>query len=184
MYSVILTLILTNHCQPRPTGNGEIWVFDKNHTQYIPLCVTDLRQWMGKPSIVVLDCSSAGILMPFLTAPLESSESTPVQTPPGSSLHLSAVENMEAAASQWVRDTIVLCPTASDEWLPMHPDYPADVFTSCLTTPIKMALRWFVRRNPQSMAGLDPEVVDAIPGKANDRKTPLGELNWIFTGEY
>jgi regulator-associated protein of mTOR len=34
------------------------------------------------------------------------------------------------------------------------------------------------------MAGLDPEVVDAIPGKANDRKTPLGELNWIFTGEY
>lgn len=24
-------------------------------------------------------------------------------------------------------------------------------------------------------------IVDAIPGKVNDRKTLLGELNWIFT---
>ena len=44
-----------------------------------------------------------------------------------------------------------------------------------------MALRWFVNRNPASMSGLNPDAVDAIPGKANDRKTPLGELNWIFT---
>jgi regulatory associated protein of mTOR len=65
----------------RPMVNGEIWVFDKNHTQYIPLCVTNLRQWIGKPSIVVLDCNSAGILMPFLTAPLELNDETPPQTP-------------------------------------------------------------------------------------------------------
>jgi hypothetical protein len=44
-----------------------------------------------------------------------------------------------------------------------------------------MALRWFVRRNQASMGGLNPNAVDAIPGKASDRKTPLGELNWIFT---
>jgi WD40 repeat protein len=88
---------------------------------------------------------------------------------------------METAASNWVKDTIVLCPTSDQEWLPMHPDYPADIFTSCLTTPIQIALRWFVRRNRQSMGGLNPEAVDAIPGKPNDRKTPLGELNWIFT---
>jgi regulator-associated protein of mTOR len=87
---------------------------------------------------------------------------------------------MEAAASQLVSDTLVLCATSENEWLPMHPDYPADIFTSCLTTPIQMALRWFVRCNPQSMGGLSPETVDAIPGKSNDRKTPLGELTWIF----
>lgn len=29
-----------------------------------------------------------------------------------------------------------------DQTLPMHPDLPADLFTSCLTTPIKMAARW------------------------------------------
>jgi len=31
------------------------------------------------------------------------------------------------------------------------------------------------------MSILDPEMVDDIPGVSNDRKTPLGELNWIFT---
>ena len=55
---------------PRPTANGEIWLFDKHHTNYIPLSVTDLRRWIGKPSILVLDCSGAGVLMPFLTSTL------------------------------------------------------------------------------------------------------------------
>jgi WD40 repeat protein len=166
------------HGVPRPTVNGEIWVFDKNHTQYIPLCVTDMRQWIGKPTIIVLDCSTAGILMPYLTAPIESSDSTPSQTPDPSDF---ATYDIETAASMWVRETIVLAPTSDKECLPMHPDYPADIFTSCLTTPIKVALRWFIRRNPQSMGDLDPDIVDAIPGKSDDRKTPLGELNWIFT---
>lgn len=139
---------------------------------------------MGKPNIVILDCSSAGVLMPFLTAPLEASNETPEGTPPptrpSTPSSPSRTSDMEAAASQLVSDTIVLCATSENEWLPMHPDYPADIFTSCLTTPIQMALRWFVRCNPQSMGGLSPEAVDAIPGKSIDRKTPLGELNWIF----
>jgi hypothetical protein len=28
---------------------------------------------------------------------------------------------------------------------------------------------------------VSPDLIDRIPGKLNDRKTPLGELNWIFT---
>jgi WD40 repeat protein len=117
--------------------------------------------------------------MPFLTAPLEPThEQVYASTSTGKQ---GIADDLDAAASQWVRDTIVLCPTAANEWLPMHPDYPADIFTSCLTTPIQMALRWFVRRNPQAMKELNPDDVDLVPGKANDRKTPLGELNWIFT---
>lgn len=162
------------HGVPRPTQNGEIWVFDKGHTQYIPLCVADLRQWMGKPSIVILDCSSAGGLVPFLTAPLE--EESTSRNPPT----LNPDSTMETTAAQIVRDTIVLCATSDQEWLPMYPEYPADIFTSCLTTPIEMALRYFIRRNPQSMGNISAQVVDAIPGKPNDRKTPLGELHWIF----
>jgi len=173
------------HGVPRPTENGEIWVFDKNHTEYIPLSIIDLRQWLGKPSLVVLDCSSAGMLLPYFTtslndSPSDSASST-MLTPVGggmSSVHPSIESDL---AGKSVRDTIVLCPCSEGEWLPMHPDYPADIFTSCLTTPIPMALRWFVRRNQASMSGLHPDAVDAIPGKATDRKTPLGELNWIFT---
>lgn len=166
------------HGVPRATKNGEIWVFDSHHTQYIPLCATDLRQWLGKPSIVVLDCSCAGKLIRFLTTPLETAPAHLAVSTEGKQ---DRVDDVDARASQWVKDTIVLCPTAANEWLPMHPDYPADIFTSCLTTPIQMALRWFVRRNPQSMQGLSPDDVNMVPGKANDRKTPLGELNWIFT---
>jgi regulator-associated protein of mTOR len=31
------------------------------------------------------------------------------------------------------------------------------------------------------MGDLDVDYVSSIPGKLSDRKTPLGELNWIFT---
>ena len=185
------------HGVPRPTASGEIWVFDKNHTEYIPLAVADLKQWLGRPSMVVLDCSAAGVLLPFwrgampagtsdgtvasATGSTVTSNASPSLSRTGNGGSVSAkgpIVDMEAQANQWVQDTIVLAPCSASEVLPMHPDYPADIFTSCLTTPIPMALRWFVRRNPHT--GLDFEHLP-IPGKTNDRKTPLGELNWIFT---
>jgi len=147
------------HGVPKPTLNGEIWVFDKNHTQYIPFAVTDLKQLIGKPSLVVLDCNGAGALLPFLTSN----------------------DDEETHSNGSLKSVIVLCPTSESETLPTNPELPADLFTSCLTTPIAIALRWFVRQNPLSCAKIDPDSVDDIPGKLNDRKTPLGELNWIFT---
>lgn len=39
----------------------------------------------------------------------------------------------------------------------------------------------FFRFCPRSLLSLDPDLIDKIPGRQNDRKTPLGELNWIFT---
>ena len=179
------------HGVPRPTANGEIWLFDKHHTNYIPLSITDLRRWIGKPSIVVLDCSGAGVLMPFFTAPLPVDGNTPPSaggTPAYVRTSSTTMDNSDPGDSygaeylKAIRDTIVLCPTAQGEWLPLNPDFPADIFTSCLTTPISIALRWFVHQTPLSTKGLDLDTIaDAIPGKITDRKTPLGELNWIFT---
>ena len=51
------------HGVPRPTANSEIWVFNKNFTQYIPLSVYDLQTWLGSPSVFVFDCSNAGVLV-------------------------------------------------------------------------------------------------------------------------
>lgn len=48
------------HGVPRPTPNGEIWVFNKNYTQYIPLSVYDVLAWISTPAIYVIDCSNAG----------------------------------------------------------------------------------------------------------------------------
>ncbi|CAK4081189.1 unnamed protein product [Aphanomyces euteiches] len=136
------------HGVPRPTANGEIWVFNKTFTQYIPLLVYELQVWVGTPSIYVFDCSAAGILLQHF-------------------------RSTDAA--------LVLAACGPDEVLPMSPSLCADVFTSCLTTPITIALRWFLSQNEKSMGHLEPSVIDRIPGKLTDRKTPLGELNWIFT---
>ncbi|KAA0202446.1 hypothetical protein HAZT_HAZT008733 [Hyalella azteca] len=41
-------------------------------------------------------------------------------------------------------ESIHLCACGEGELLPMCPELPADVFTACLTTPITMAVRWFL----------------------------------------
>lgn len=46
---------------------------------------------------------------------------------------------------------------------------------------VQVALRWFCSRSLLKAEELTKELIDRIPGKQTDRKTPLGELNWIFT---
>lgn len=46
---------------------------------------------------------------------------------------------------------------------------------------LQVALRWFCSRSLLRHEWLHKECIDRIPGKQTDRKTPLGELNWIFT---
>src|SRR5690606_4046398 len=75
---------------------------------------------------------------------------------------------------------IFLAACGENENLPTNPNLPADLFTSCLTTPIKTSLRWFCMNN-KLLKDVTIDLVDNIPGKISDRKTPLGELNWIFT---
>ncbi|GBG59764.1 hypothetical protein CBR_g54867 [Chara braunii] len=79
-----------------------------------------------------------------------------------------------------MKDMIILAACEANESLPQHRDLPADVFTSCLTTPIRTALRWFVPRSSYK-SKLETDIYERIPGRQSDRKTMLGELNWIFT---
>ena len=45
-----------------------------------------------------------------------------------------------------------------------------------------MALRWFVMQNQGKLApSITIDMLDKIPGQFGDRRTMLGELNWIFT---
>ncbi|KAL5166737.1 Regulatory-associated protein of TOR 1 [Glycine soja] len=147
------------HGVPKPTANGEIWVFNKSYTQYIPLPISELDSWLKTPSIYVIDCSAAGMIVNFF---IELHEWSP----------------SNSSVSQ--RDCILLAACEAHETLPQSAEFPADVFTSCLTTPIKMALRWFCTRS-LLRESLVNSLIDKIPGRPNDRKTLLGELNWIFT---
>ncbi|GFP83213.1 regulatory-associated protein of tor 1 [Phtheirospermum japonicum] len=149
------------HGVPKPTPTGEIWLFNKSYTQYIPLPVNDLDSWLKTPSIYVFDCSAAGLIVNAFIA-------------------LQLQEHSTSSSGPSTRDCILLAACEAHETLPQSAEFPADVFTSCLTTPIKMALRWFCTRSLLHES-FDYSLIDRIPGRQTDRKTLLGELNWIFT---
>ncbi|PGH09861.1 hypothetical protein AJ79_05587 [Helicocarpus griseus UAMH5409] len=157
------------HGVPLPTQSGEIWVFNKNYTQYIPVSLYDLQTWLAGPSLFVFDVSHAGNIVHNFQTFVEKHEK----------------ENIEArkrdpnAVIQNYGDCILLAACERTENLPTNPDLPADLFTCCLTTPIEMALRYFVLQNPLHMNVSVDEF--RVPGRLQDRRSPLGELNWIFT---
>ncbi|KAK5994973.1 Target of rapamycin complex 1 subunit mip1 [Cladobotryum mycophilum] len=158
------------HGVPKPTASGEIWVFNKTYTQYIPVSLYDLQHWLQAPTIFVWDCSEAGNILNNYHRFVEKHEE----------------EEEEAAARDphYVktnyRPYIHLAACAVKENLPTNPLLPADLFTACLTTPIEMALWFFVLQNPLK-TNLTPERAKKLPGRLQERRTPLGELNWIFT---
>lgn len=165
------------HGVPRPTVNGEIWVFNRTYTQYIPLSIYDLQTWMGSPSIYVYDCSNAGIIVKSFSQFAEQHEREMEQM-------ASSSGNLPTAATPTYsyRNCIQLAACGEDQILPMNPLLPADLFTACLTTPIKIALKWFMQQRTSLLVPhLTADLIDRIPGQLNDRRTMLGELNWIFT---
>lgn len=165
------------HGVPRPTASGEIWVFNRGYTQYIPILLYDLQTWLGAPVVFVWDCSGAGNIVhsfkKFVQRRIDDDNegNHDLSAPLPTSAYL---------------DLLQLAACKSNDTLPMSPALPADLFTCCLTCPIDMSLQWFIMRLPlekshyarlpRNSAG---NVI--VPGKLTDRRTPLGELNWIFT---
>jgi regulator-associated protein of mTOR len=157
------------HGVPLPTQSGEIWVFNKNYTQYIPVSLYDLQSWLAGPSLFVFDVSHAGNIVQNFHTFVEKHEKE----------NLEAKKRDPNAVVQNYGDCILLAACQKNESLPTNPDLPADLFTCCLTTPIEIALRYFILQNPlQTNLSIDEF---RVPGRLQDRRSPLGELNWIFT---
>ncbi|KAF3941315.1 hypothetical protein ABW19_dt0202382 [Dactylella cylindrospora] len=157
------------HGVPKPTASGEIWVFNKNYTQYIPISLYDLQSWLGAPSLFVYDCSDAGNIVANFNRFVEKHEQENRENP-----------SKDPNSAMSYSDCIQLAACGPKETLPMNPDLPADLFTCCLTTPIEIAIRFFVLQNPLP-SPVTLEMALKIPGRLQERRTPLGELNWIFT---
>ena len=158
------------HGVPLPTASGEVWYFNKTYTQYIPVSLYDLQLWLAGPSIYVLDVSHAGNVIQNFDRCVEKHEAENVE----------ARQKDPNAAVQSYNDNIILAACGKAETLPTNPDLPADLFTSCLTTPVTISLRYFVLSSPLPLA-VTLKDLDKVPGRLQERRTALGELNWIFT---
>ncbi|KAF7992418.1 hypothetical protein HCN44_001743 [Aphidius gifuensis] len=193
------------HGVPKPTSNGEIRVFNRTYTQYIPLPMYDLQTWMGAPSIYVYDCSNAGSIVDSFKQFAKQHEKEyenekQNRTSNANSTNNGGQQNIGSGGGVGgvggvggiggncnitmpsYKNCIQLAACAANQILPMNPDLPADIFTSCLTTPIKIALHWFVMQNTSKLVPkISLDLIDKIPGQLSDRRTMLGELNWIFT---
>lgn len=174
------------HGVPKPTPSGELWLFNRQYTQYIPVSLADIISWIGSPAIYVWDCSAAGNIVEKVKE-FSAKRDQELEREAATAQAAGAVgpDGQPTDAKPSIpnvpfRDTIQLGACLGHEQLPMNPDLPADLFTCCLTSPIEIALRFFLLRNPLK-TNLDVDMLLKIPGKLNDRRTPLGELTWIFT---
>lgn len=136
------------HGVPQPTLNGEVWVFNRTFTQYIPVSIHDLSSWLGQPAIYVLDCSQAGLVLEsLLQADTQyqhahggrDGHGQTIGPGAGDSYRVSGQPLPDTTSSS---ETIVLAACGADQQLPLDADLCADIFTACLTTPIKVAMRW------------------------------------------
>ena len=157
------------HGVPKPTPSGEMWCFNKEYTQYIPVSLQEVQTWLLSPCVYIWDCSAAGRLLQSFVKFARARDNDAAKN-----------QGMYPESMPPFSDCIQLAACAADEQLPSCPELPADLFTSCLTSPIDIALRWFIMCNqlPGSITG---DMVMQLPGDLKDRRTPLGELNWIFT---
>lgn len=183
------------HGVPKPTTSGEIWIFNRGYTQYIPVSLYDLQNWLGAPCIYVWDCNQAELIIKNFNSFVEKRKQDDLQGKhdPASPSSIEQFSNCYQLAA---------CRT--DEFLPMNEELPADLFTCCLTTPIEISIKIYLMQSPlkdtkysilfknskesnirehhnrdKNNFSKMPDIV--IPGKSTDRRTPLGELNWIFT---
>ncbi|KAJ2726073.1 Target of rapamycin complex 1 subunit kog1 [Coemansia sp. Benny D115] len=249
-----LLFYYNGHGVPRPTPSGDIWVFNRQFTQYLPVNAGEMMGWIGTPCVYVWDCShamnivktfesnakkreveiarirhaaeAAGTRLPqgrpapetmtMITsniAAVIAAHNAPASASAGAQGHQSQIQQQQQQQQQQPgqnhqqhqpnqaptnnipinpalinlallppmhHEDIHFAASRSDEQLPTNPELPADLFTACLTTPVKVALRNWVIRNPHSTK-VTLEMCDKLPGTVQDRRTPFGELNWIFT---
>lgn len=103
---------------------------------------------MGAPSIYVYDCSNAGIIVNSFNQFADQHEREMEQsTPPNRSSPAASSVN----TANTYKNCIQLAACAAHQILPMNPQLPADLFTACLTTPIKIALKWFTLQQQSSL---------------------------------
>ncbi len=151
-------------------------MFNSNFTKYLPFNLSELHSLVGNPSLYIFDLDHAGFLVNYFRPP--SMTGHDAEQYPGQSAH-HGLFNRSHDDPFPENDCIVLGSCGENEMLPTDPNLPADLFTSCLTTPIRTALIFHASRS--LITGITPEMIDKMPGDMGSQNTPLGDLVRIFS---
>lgn len=81
--------------------------------------------------------------------------------------------------SQISNELFFIGASGRDGRLSHHPRLMTDLMTSCITSPVMTALVWFMIEH-EDLTDLHPILLHVFPGAVEDRKTPLGELQFYF----
>lgn len=153
------------HGVPKPSTT-QLWCFNGDYTKFARITLHEVQGWLGSPGVYIWDCSGAGnILTGFNLSGQKRDQEAQLRGVQG---------------YQPMMNSLQLAACGANETLPTSPKLPADLFTSCLTSPLEIALRFFAM-NHQLPNNITADMVMQLPGDLKDRRTPLGELNWIFT---
>jgi hypothetical protein len=104
------------------------------HVRYIPVLLFDMLTWAGASTCYVWDSQNAGR---FIRAAHTESQEIDTQ------LRSAAAQNPAVAAihpAVYAKRHIHFAACGANEPLPRVPGFPDDLFTACLTTPLKIAL--------------------------------------------
>lgn len=135
---------------------------------------------MGPNSVYVFDCSAAGqIIKNFKSYVVQREKEYQLIINPQSK----TLDGYNIATPPPnFNNSILFGACGADQTLPMNPELPADLFTCCLTTPIKTSLKYYViQKHNRLLPEITDDMIDNIHGQLSDRRTMLGELNWILT---
>ena len=72
----------------------------------------------------------------------------------------------------------------AEEVLPTIEGLPDDCFTACMTTPLRLALQFWMLQDAPGVRKRKKISVDTwhrIPGDTADKQSPLGKLDWVFS---
>jgi regulator-associated protein of mTOR len=182
-------LLFNGHGVPAASDNGEVWCFNDDFSQYMPLSLYSLQEVLRAPAVYVFDCPRAGRLLRHYALFCDERERAETAAASASASAANDADSDAPSLSQLLRDrSVLLAACSADQVLPSNPALPADFFTACLTTPLKTLL--FVSPHVASTRVLmngqfaRPSLLPAhcdVPGDLNDKATPLGFLDWLLT---
>ncbi|ORX34568.1 hypothetical protein BD324DRAFT_583305 [Kockovaella imperatae] len=142
-----VAVIYSGHgIQESPTEAGELWCYDVSFedaiqggpgpSEYIPIQLFDLLTWAGSSTCYVWDCQHSGR---FIRAAVTEAEEIDTQLRAASAANPSVGELHPPV---YARRQIHFAACGAEQTLPRAPGMPDDLFTACLTTPLRISL-WF-----------------------------------------